>query len=335
MAVFNNSPRAIVYGFESLKDLFDVLLVPAVGGAVALFWPELQARHKRNRFENLIARELEELAPFPKQRDWTCSSWTDHLKKDFIHKRILEDPSQNRDFILSLDASLVYHLSQLWDARKTGDNSQWLFYLKNLADRFGGNVAGIYGEWKVLIKSYQTASSAAPAKDSPKHSSMSELSIAELVRVSLEGKLRAIGGYDDILWKIRVGYAAVLYGTLSLALGKDLFVIIRGKPWTVGLLVLGFTVAAVVNDLGFQVKKLKVVVSRDAVMHLSLKGLLAQEGQQVATLCRISGEMRLKDLPDHARKQFWFMLWSNVVWTLLPLYTVAPLAAIVAIYIAA
>ena len=61
----NSGPGVIMYGFESLKDLFEVLLVPAVGGVIALFWPELQSRDKRKRFETLIVRELEEIAPFP------------------------------------------------------------------------------------------------------------------------------------------------------------------------------------------------------------------------------------------------------------------------------
>ena len=63
-----------MYGFESLKDLLDVLLVPAIGGAIALFWPQLQAHYKRERFVRLIKRELEEVGPeldedgsFPKQ----------------------------------------------------------------------------------------------------------------------------------------------------------------------------------------------------------------------------------------------------------------------------
>ena len=44
---------------------------------------------------------------------------------------------------------------------------------------------------------------------------------AELRRMAFEGKLQAIRGYDEILWKIRVGYAAVLYGGLSLAFSKE------------------------------------------------------------------------------------------------------------------
>ena len=144
-----------MWGFESLKDLLDVLLVPAVGGAIALLWPELQARDKRRRFERLIARELEELGPFPTARVPTSRSWTEHQKKNFIHRRILEDASRNRDFILTLDPTLVYQVSQLWDALKTADDTQWLWYLKGLAERYHGKVAKAYEEWEQLIESYK------------------------------------------------------------------------------------------------------------------------------------------------------------------------------------
>ena len=144
-----------MWGFESLKDLLDVLLVPAVGGAIALLWPELQARDKRRRFERLISRELEELGPYPEVRVPTSSSWTEHQKKNFLHKRILEDASANREFILTLDPTLVYQVSQLWDALKTADDTQWLWYLKCLADRYHGKVAKAYEDWKKLIESYK------------------------------------------------------------------------------------------------------------------------------------------------------------------------------------
>jgi hypothetical protein len=162
--------------------------------------------------------------------------------------------------------------------------------------------------------------------------------LAELVRVSLEGKLQAIGGYDDILWKIRAGYAAVLYGTLSIALGKEFVEGVASRPELtryLGALVIGFTVAAVVIDLGFQAKKLKVVVTRDALVQLAVKGFLVQNTQQVETLCRISGEMPVGELPEHAQRQYRRMLKSDIWWTLLPLYAVGLLAAIVAMYIVA
>lgn len=144
-----------MWGFESLKDLLDVLLVPAVGGAIALLWPELQARDKRRRFERLIARELEEVGPFPETRGPTSGSWTEHQRKNFVHKRILEDASTNRDFILTLDATLVYQVSQLWDALRTADEKQWLWYLQCLAGRYHGKVAKAHDEWVKLIESYK------------------------------------------------------------------------------------------------------------------------------------------------------------------------------------
>lgn len=144
-----------MWSFESFKDLLDVLLVPAVGGAIALLWPELQARDKRRRFERLIARELKELSPFPKTRGSMSGSWTEHQRKNFVHKRIFEDVSANRDFILTLDATLVYQVSQLWDALKTQDETQWLWYLKCLAGRFGGKVVNVHNEWAQLIESYK------------------------------------------------------------------------------------------------------------------------------------------------------------------------------------
>jgi hypothetical protein len=162
-----------------------------------------------------------------------------------------------------------------------------------------------------------------------------ELSLAELFRLSLEGKLRAIAGHDDILWKIRVGYAAVLYGTLSIALGRDFVPNVTATPELaryLGALVIGFTVAAVVIDLGFQAKKLKVVVTRDALVQLSVRVPFVDNAQQVETLCRISGEMPVEELSEHAQTQYRRMLKSNIWWTLLPLYGVGLLAALVAIY---
>ncbi len=144
-----------MYGFESLKDLLETLLVPAVGGTVVLLWPELQAWDKGKRFERLILRELEEVAPYPKEHDSTTNSWVDHQKKDFLHKRLLEDPSKNRDFILSLDATLVYHVSQLWDARKSGNGSQWIWHLSELNKYYKNHLQYIFKSWDDLVIYYE------------------------------------------------------------------------------------------------------------------------------------------------------------------------------------
>lgn len=46
-----------------------------------------------------------------------------------------------------------------------------------------------------------------------------ELTLENLIAAALETKLGAIGGYDAIIWKIRAGYVAILYGALTLLLG--------------------------------------------------------------------------------------------------------------------
>lgn len=40
--------------------------------------------------------------------------WTQCLKRKFIHEEIFKNPSENRDFILSLNCNFTYHMSQLW-----------------------------------------------------------------------------------------------------------------------------------------------------------------------------------------------------------------------------
>lgn len=142
-----------MYGFDSAKDVLEVLLIPATGGLVALLWPSIQAFDKRRRFERLIARELEEVGPHPKKRTSGEFAWTKHQSKTFLHQRILDDSTTNRDFILSLDPTLTYLVTQLWDARRTGNGDQWLWYLKCLGERYGGEVLKAHSEWEKLLSS--------------------------------------------------------------------------------------------------------------------------------------------------------------------------------------
>jgi hypothetical protein len=48
-----------------------------------------------------------------------------------------------------------------------------------------------------------------------------KLTRAKLISSELEGKLKAISGYDDMLWKIRSGYVAILYGIPAIFLGTE------------------------------------------------------------------------------------------------------------------
>lgn len=151
-----------MWGFSSLKDFLDVVLVPGVLTWLAFYWPkrlaERQADDRRDRFESLIKRELEELGPCPEDKKKNAGNWADYQIKNFLHVKIIDNPSENRDFILSLDPTLVYHVSQLWEARNAPDGDQWLYYLDKLSQRYGGKVTEAYDQWYPLIKGHASSS---------------------------------------------------------------------------------------------------------------------------------------------------------------------------------
>src|SRR5687768_11445260 len=83
------------------------------------------------------------------------------------------------------------------------------------------------------------------------------LTHVELIMAELDGKLKAIAGYDEILWKIRAGYVGILYGSLGIIIGtsglQDLQPVID-KPSlipiipTLFLLVAGFSISSYIVD---------------------------------------------------------------------------------------
>jgi hypothetical protein len=137
---------------------------------------------------------------------------------------------------------------------------------------------------------------------------LSHLAAGQLVASALEAKLNAIGGYDDILWKIRAGYLAVLYGALGLLVGtKDTQVLaaavnspLRWPPLILALvlLIVGFSAAAFCVDFGYLRKKLKVIAARDALVRFVVeREEISQE--LLGFLLRISGEARPRDFKGH------------------------------------
>ena len=105
----------------------------------------------------MARRELSEMAPYP--TDATLGSWKKHGRTGFIHRAIVQAPSDNRDFLLSLNPSFVYYLTQLWAAYDNDDPAQWLYYLGCLAN-WGyrrsdqERIARVHDQWKVLIAQY-------------------------------------------------------------------------------------------------------------------------------------------------------------------------------------
>jgi hypothetical protein len=162
-------------GFTTWKDILDVALIPIALGVATLLWPSAQTWRRRRSFQQLISRELRELSPRP-EKATPGSSWARHQTKEFVHKRIFDQVSENREFVLSLPADWIYPVSQLWIARQTEDSGQWLYYLGKLCapkyDRTG-QVRTVLQEWRTLIEDYhrRPAGPSDTAGTLPAHSS--------------------------------------------------------------------------------------------------------------------------------------------------------------------
>jgi hypothetical protein len=102
-------------GFQSLKDVLEVLLVPLSVGLIAVLWPAFGARRRRSNFERLIRRELEEAAPHSPDPGLD-KPWHEHMTRRFMHEEVIGHPTENVEFVLSLKPELSYNLSQLWIA---------------------------------------------------------------------------------------------------------------------------------------------------------------------------------------------------------------------------
>jgi len=147
-------------GFATLKDILDVVVIPVALAGLALAWPAIQSWHGGRRFRLLAARELVEIAPFPEQRG-NCAVWTQHLRRQFLHQKIIGEISDNRDFVLGLEPEFVYSLSQLWAAYHAADGAQWLWYLGKLAGhrylrRERLELLAIREQWNGVIQSYSS-----------------------------------------------------------------------------------------------------------------------------------------------------------------------------------
>ena len=145
-----------MWGFHDLKDVLEVIIIPLVLFAFGVWLPRLWERQKRKAFINLIRRELEEMEPDPKSRV-SGGRWDQHLKKRFIHEVIFGNPSENRDFILSLPPTLAYNMAQLWirfDKAKaeaatetlaiSEHGERWCDYLRLVCKFLDGSKAGTF-----------------------------------------------------------------------------------------------------------------------------------------------------------------------------------------------
>jgi hypothetical protein len=137
----------------------EVLAAIITGGiallaVIASLWPSLQGLQRGRKFKRLIKRELAEITPDPEDPDKE-KPWWEHATRRFVHEAMFRDLSQNRDFLLSLNPTLVYRVSQLWIALEKRDGNQWGYFLKRLADdrRVGSEgLRKARDKWEAVLK---------------------------------------------------------------------------------------------------------------------------------------------------------------------------------------
>ena len=135
----------------------------------------------------------------------------------------------------------------------------------------------------------------------------------DLIQRTLDGKDGAIAAYDEMLWKIRTGYAAVLYGvfTLVVSLGdKTKWPLSVERAGLVALtLITGFTICAAALDFSFLRSKFRVIQTKEELLDLAL-GLAAGgkleewRGTPLNILLHNSGE-GLAKVQWRARSSVW------------------------------
>jgi len=92
------------------------------------------------------------------------------------------------------------------------------------------------------------------------------VTIDHLIRYELDGKGNAIARYDDMLWKIRSGYAVFLYGAVGLIAGlvnEGIVNLGTATAASISVLIFGFSAFAALLDYSFMRSKLRVVGYRD------------------------------------------------------------------------
>lgn len=118
----------------STKDILDLIVIPVAIVLLPLIWGLTVACIRRIQFQNLIFREIEEIGPHPpyeaEKRKYKWTEYHSNKSEGFIHRKIFSDPTNNREFILSINPNLVYYVTQLWASTK--DPGQWLYMISQI-----------------------------------------------------------------------------------------------------------------------------------------------------------------------------------------------------------
>lgn len=98
------------------------------------------------------------------------------------------------------------------------------------------------------------------------------VTVDSLIKDELDGKASAIARYDDMLWKIRSGYAVILYASIGLIAGlvnEEKIELNLTTAISISILIFGFSAFATFLDYSFMRSKLRVVKYRDRLTRLA------------------------------------------------------------------
>lgn len=159
------------------------------------------------------------------------------------------------------------------------------------------------------------------------------LASEQLITSGLADQVRAIAGYESVIWKLRVGYVVVLNGALALVLkgsGNPLEILSNLKYSNpLFAIVFGISLTFFFIDFGYVRKKLKFVVARELLIDLACQPDFDPRSPGVKNclkdILHIAGETRPAKLPDSAKGEYKEKRRWNLCWILLPIYTAIPL----------
>ncbi len=128
----------------------------------------------------------------------------------------------------------------------------------------------------------------------------SQLTVTDLIKNELAGKSNAIANYDNMLWKIRSGYAVFVYASVGVITGlvnKKVLSLDLNTSLSLSALLVGFSAFAMILDYSFMGSKLQVVSYRDKLVELAYKianstQLTDEEDETLLECLKNSGERK-------------------------------------------
>ena len=116
----------------------------------------------------------------------------------------------------------------------------------------------------------------------------SRVTINELLWFELNGKNAALDRYDSIIWKIRAGYAVILYGVLTLIAGKS-ETITTFNSFSI-FLIWGLSLIMFIIDLSFRLRQVRVIIAINELIDITIKRTGEDCNDKIRNLLHIAGD---------------------------------------------